>query len=628
MTARFPKGWAMPAPANIEAFLELGLKSGLLERPALEEYRHRLAQPGPAPETPRQFADAMVRDGLLTAFEADTLMLGRWRGFLVNGKYRLLQKVGSGGMGVVGLYEHLSLRRRVALKILPPSQSRDADAVTRFYREARAVACLNHPNIVRCHDIDCERDLHFIVLEYIDGSNMHDIVRRHGPLPIVRAAHYVRQAALGLQHAHEAGLVHRDIKPGNILLDRNGVVKLLDMGLARFFDEEEENLSYDHEGGNALGTADYLAPEQVHDSRVDIRADIYGLGVTFYYLLSGKSPFATGTVAQKLIWHQVRQPKPIRALRPEVPQELADIVEKMMAKDAADRFQIPQEVAEALNPWTQTAIPPPPEAEMPSLDLGPRSSGTSSNNTPISRNVLSPLGIRGSPPTPISRAPKVAAPRTTLRAPAASQPIAPPAIATDARQVVPAPPTPQPAIAPAAGAPPGYEPAASEPPPKPGAEEKTDLADAAAGEPEQETASAAAVSAAEAPASAKGNDTKAKAAMSSAPAPVTPRPAGAKAEASPPAPPKPEPKAPTKIAAARKTVRPPDQPAPPAAKKMAGAPRQAPAAPQPKAMPPKAKTKVVVSAKAQEDSSAGNLWIVIGASILALGLGTLLWSLL
>src|SRR6516165_696538 len=175
----------MPAPASIEAFLELGLRSGLLERPTVEEFRRRLPESGQPAETPRQFADAMVHDGLLTPFEADTLMQGKWRGFLLNGKYRLLQKVGSGGMGVVGLYEHISLRRRVALKILPPSQASDPDAVARFYREARAVACLNHPNIVRCHDIDCERDLHFIVLEYVDGSNMHDIVRRHGPMAIV-----------------------------------------------------------------------------------------------------------------------------------------------------------------------------------------------------------------------------------------------------------------------------------------------------------------------------------------------------------------------------------------------------------------------------------------------------------
>src|SRR5205807_4367368 len=173
--------------------------------------------------------------------------------------------------------------RRVALKILPVKQAEDPASLARFYREARAVARLDHPNIVRAHDIDHDDKLHFIVLEFVDGCNLHDFIRRNGTLSWERAANYIRQASLGLQHAHEAGLVHRDIKPGNLLLDRQGVVKLLDMGLARFL-EDRDSKPRDWEVGNALGTADYIAPEQVENSLVDIRADIYSLGATLYYL--------------------------------------------------------------------------------------------------------------------------------------------------------------------------------------------------------------------------------------------------------------------------------------------------------------------------------------------------------
>ena len=232
------------------------------------------------------------------------------------------------------------------------------------------MAALDHPNIVRAYDIDQDEKLHFLVMEHVDGASLQEIIKRTGPMEVLRACHYMRQAALGLQHAHEsAGLVHRDIKPGNILVDRNGIVKVLDMGLARFFHDEDDILTKKYDE-NVLGTADYLAPEQALDSHgVDIRADIYSLGATFYWCLTGRTPFAEGTVAQKLIWHQTRKPKEIRSIRPDVPEEILTIIDKMMAKDPGQRYATPQAVAEALAPWTQTPIPPPPETEMPQLSL-------------------------------------------------------------------------------------------------------------------------------------------------------------------------------------------------------------------------------------------------------------------
>src|SRR5437870_993266 len=275
----------MSAPTTIDSFLELGFKSGLLERETVQTYQASWSRAGVPPQSPKEAADVFIKEGVLTHFQAEKLIAGRWRGFVISGKYRLLERLGAGGMGAVYLCEHVHMGRKVALKILPVQQAEDPASLARFYREAKAVARLDHPNIVRAHDIDHDDKLHFIVLEFVDGSNLHDFVRRNGTLGCERAAHYIRQAAIGLQHAHEAGLVHRDIKPGNLLLDRQGAVKILDMGLARFFHEDSGEYVEEYESGYVIGTADYLAPEQVMDSQVDIRADIYSLGGTLYYLL-------------------------------------------------------------------------------------------------------------------------------------------------------------------------------------------------------------------------------------------------------------------------------------------------------------------------------------------------------
>jgi serine/threonine protein kinase len=340
----------MPVPVTNREFLDIVRQSGVLSEDQLQKHLSTLDAANAVPTEPERLASALVSDRLLTPFQAERFLQGKWRHFLI-GKYKVLDCLGSGGMCSVYLCEHRQMNRQVAIKVLPTSQARDPAALGRFYREARAVAALNHPNIIRAYDIDQDEGIHFLVMEYVEGTTLQDLVKRSGPLEISRAAEHIGQAAVGLQHAHEQGLVHRDIKPGNLLLDRSGVIKILDLGLARFFNEESDILTREH-NEVVLGTADYLAPEQALDSHaVDHRADLYSLGMTFYYLLAGKSPLGEGTVAQKLIWHQCRQPPPLREERPEVPAGLAAVVAKMMAKEPEQRFQNGAELLEALSPW-------------------------------------------------------------------------------------------------------------------------------------------------------------------------------------------------------------------------------------------------------------------------------------
>ncbi|MCS7158839.1 MAG: serine/threonine-protein kinase, partial [Gemmatales bacterium] len=347
------------AIATLEAFLELVHKSGLVEAERLDGLAREVCAGGQVCE-PAQLADLLVQRGLLTPFQAEQLLAGRWKGFFIS-KYKILSRLGSGGMGMVFLAEHKFMKRLVALKVLPRSRSGESSALERFYREAKAIAALDHPNVVRAYDLDQEGDLHFLVMEYVDGVSLQELVKAHGPFDVARAVHYLYQAAKGLQHAFSVGLIHRDIKPANLLVSRSGVVKLLDLGLARFFLDEQDILTrkYDEK---VLGTADYLAPEQAIDSHVvDIRADIYSLGATFYYVLAGHPPFPEGTVAQKLIWHQTKIPNPISDIRPDVPREVVQLLHAMLAKKPQDRPQTPEDVARALEPLVdlRRLLPPP-----------------------------------------------------------------------------------------------------------------------------------------------------------------------------------------------------------------------------------------------------------------------------
>ena len=312
-------------------------------------------------------AARMIQAGILTPFQVKQLLAGKRRGFVLSGKFRVLDVLGVGGMGQVLLCEHLRMRSLVALKVLPPDRLENPTSLERFYREARASAALRDEHLVRAYDLDSDGEFHYLVMEYVYGVSLQQLVQQRGPLELNRALDYIRQAAIGLSRIHAAGLVHRDIKPGNIMVDRKGTVILLDLGLARFRLDQADDLTDRLEEGVVLGTADYIAPEQVDaSSKADGKADLYSLGFTLYFLLAGKPPFATGTVSQKVLWHKTRHVD-LREARLGIPEELARIFERMTAKNPQDRFETPEQLAEALDSLPVSPVPPPTPDELPEL---------------------------------------------------------------------------------------------------------------------------------------------------------------------------------------------------------------------------------------------------------------------
>ncbi|MBI1899607.1 MAG: serine/threonine protein kinase, partial [Planctomycetia bacterium] len=343
----------MPA-VSVDRFLQLVKTSGLVEKDRLVRAVADLKAQKRTFADAGVLAEAFIDMGLVTRWQADKLLEGRNRGFFL-GKYKLLGHLGTGGMSSVYLAEHTRMERRVAIKVLPQKRVNDTSYLPRFYREAKAAAALHHPNIVLAHDVDNEGDTHYLVMEYIDGRDLQVMVKETGPLGYNEAANYIYQSARGLEHAHEAGLIHRDVKPANLLVDQKGTVKLLDLGLARFSeDTDRASITVEFEE-NVLGTADYLAPEQALNSHnIDHRADIYGLGCTLYFLLTGHPPFPEGTLAQRIMKHQQEQAPPITKERPDAPPALVDICMKMMAKKVEDRYQNAAEVRAALGAFLQS----------------------------------------------------------------------------------------------------------------------------------------------------------------------------------------------------------------------------------------------------------------------------------
>ena len=338
------------------AFLERVQKSGLVSSEKLSQLLQEMETEGVDVDDPTALSKALVARDEISQWQADKLLQGKHKGFFL-GSYRLERPLGKGGMGAVYLARHVVMRRRCAIKVLPQNQiQKHSSVLERFILESQAVAALDHQNIVRAYDIASEakdnKEIHYLVMEYVEGQDVQQAVQEHGVFGYVKAAEIIRQTANGLAHAHESGLVHRDIKPANLLMDKKGTVKILDLGLARFFDDDEAASLTAAHNETVLGTADYLSPEQALNSHdVDLRTDIYSLGCTAYFLLTGHPPFPDGTVAQRLVAHQVKQPEPITNERPDAPPELLAIIDKMMAKKAEDRFQTCTEISAAISAW-------------------------------------------------------------------------------------------------------------------------------------------------------------------------------------------------------------------------------------------------------------------------------------
>jgi serine/threonine protein kinase len=316
-------------------------------------------------------------------------------------RYQLLEELGRGGMGVVYAALHTRLHKRVAVKVILPEQADDPRVLTRFLREARALGALQHPNIVAATDADEADGCHFLVMELIDGLDLAELVRRRGPLPVADACEIIRQAAEGLQCAFEHGQVHRDVKPSNLMLSVGGVVKILDLGLARLLSGPVPAAAAELTHSNqAMGTADYMAPEQWADSQaVDTRADIYSLGCTLYKLLAGKPPFAElvgAPTPQKRRAHATLVPPPLATRRPDVPTALDAVLGRMLAKEPADRFATPREVVDALRPFAQGS-----DCERLLAEARERSSDPLSG--PVATPGASAETGRQDSPTPVAR---------------------------------------------------------------------------------------------------------------------------------------------------------------------------------------------------------------------------------
>jgi serine/threonine protein kinase len=273
------------------------------------------------------------------------------------GPYEILEQLGRGGMGAVYKARHVHLGKLVALKVLLRERLSQADARDRFLLEMKAVGRLNHRNIVLAHDANVE-DVPYLAMELLEGTDLHQLVKDLGPLSVANACAIAQQAALGLQHAHEHHLVHRDLKPSNLLLTNRGVVKILDLGLARSRSEQCAPDLLAPPPVATVGSIDYIAPEQLlHSERVDIRADLYSLGCTLYFLLTGQAPFSGPgqTLVQKQQAHLLQAPPDVRRERGDVPAGLAAILQRLLAKTPADRPATPLEVAHQLQPYAARA---------------------------------------------------------------------------------------------------------------------------------------------------------------------------------------------------------------------------------------------------------------------------------
>ncbi|MEK6237490.1 MAG: serine/threonine protein kinase, partial [Planctomycetales bacterium] len=401
---------------TLNDFLSELAKSSLIPAEQLTRLRSRLSDDGSV--NAKGLARLLVDNEALTPWQAKELMAGRSQFFL--GQYKLLEELGSGGSGKVYRALHKSWGREVALKVLAKDLMKRKDIVARFQREAQLAASMNHPNIVGAFDAESEGDVHFLVMEYVKGIDLEKWLQKHGPLPIAWTCECMLQAARGLQHAHEQHMVHRDVKPSNLIVlgsgfDRVPMVKVLDMGFARITTETDEDNTRLTRADQTFGTPDYIAPEQAESTRnADIRADIFSLGCSMFKLLTGELPYPGKTKLQKIMARANRTALPVRHLRPEVPEKLEAIIAKMLARQVEDRFQTPAELAQVLTPFAmsarQAASPPAPsQSALEQPTPSPASPHASSINlSALSQTPPSPrsssidLSSTPTPPSPRS----------------------------------------------------------------------------------------------------------------------------------------------------------------------------------------------------------------------------------
>jgi serine/threonine-protein kinase len=364
---------------SVEQFLKILAETGILSADDLTRLDQKI--PGDSRDQDAQnLARELVRKNKLTLYQARAVYQGKPKG-LTLGNYVVLDKIGAGGMGMVFKAEHRRMKRVVAVKVLPLAAVNDPQQVKRFHREVEAAARLTHANIVAAYDADEYYGMHFLVMEYVDGTDLSQHVKKEGPLPVDLALNYILQAARGLEHAHRLGIIHRDIKPSNLLLDKQGIVKILDMGLARIQEPAKPAAKVEEEAsltgkGKFVGTVDYLPPEQAMNSQdADHRSDIYSLGGTLHFLLTGKPMFSGDSILARVMAHRDAPVPSLKAARQDVPREVDIILQKMAAKKREDRYQSATALIADLANWQNVAP----------------SSGPMSGDDAVRQNVLNAI---------------------------------------------------------------------------------------------------------------------------------------------------------------------------------------------------------------------------------------------
>ncbi len=335
---------------------QAGLASGLLTEEQIDHAWQMLVESQPVAHlsleeiTDKQLAEQLVALEYINRWQAEQLCHGRTKFTL--GSYRILDAIGHGGMGWVFQGEHVLLGRIEAIKVLPKNQT-NQNSIASFCREIRAQALLDHPNLVRLSYADTDGETYFLVTEYVPGTDLRRLVRTHGPLSQEQAAVIISQAAQALGYAHTQGLIHRDVKPGNLLITLEGNTKLTDLGLAIFSDDAD---AIESKPKHIVGTADFLAPEViVQPGEVHSISDVYSLGCTLYYAVTGKVPYPSGDTADKLRRQLDDEPIAPQRLNPEVDDSFAEVIKEMMQKRPADRIPTAADVVKRLQPWVASA---------------------------------------------------------------------------------------------------------------------------------------------------------------------------------------------------------------------------------------------------------------------------------